>query len=873
MPSDTQYSKMSREQIASVIVTLTNEIASETAQVSVLSLKITELENIINQVPGGLQQQYNDAVFEYTSTSKEYIHISTLYSETISTYSSIMLEISRLRLLSTYTLSSLRALETEYIGMSTQYMERKSTLDADLKYNQDSYNKYINEYGKYTSSVSTYSTDIILYNDMSTLYKTGIVKYDDTLFDFTKVSSITGSNGKFTVVPSGSDGKQAAWTNMPYSEFDIVLNYISSQSYILMLSPLKGDVPSNKTGGSLAINVSNYSTTNIVIYNSTNSIVTPANLHSIFNLTPDNPLHIRYPSSISSILFNTALSTNSKYDFTIPNFLSEYYIGYIFNQKMTLPPYKIDTTKVFGQVTTNTTPAYIEYGFPYLATGVTTTAPWSSYAYSVNSFTNLSFTFMGTGVTVVLSPTNTGSPPLIPGITFGKDRFRRISLPPGVPVLPAAGGQSMINSYTFSYDGTNVKFGDTTFTPSWTRGQPVYIAFIFDSSSAFGSVSFPTNILRIMTWTGNPSPTIPNVSTAALFMSSFTGKQIINSTAQSSMSTSMHNYLSTIDYLSTYISKYDIDTLSKNISIAYHNLSISIELSSIFATSTSTFSYRWNELMADEAAIQSTISSYNFTYSGYLYQSSMISTQIAQYLSNLKVELTILDAGSSEFYEQKRTQILSEVEEYRYAIRERNAFLGVLTAELNIQRLNLYDTIDTIAFDIQSATDSDTISTFTANRIEVVKIQNTLQSEMSKINPINPYYSQVDSILDDEYTFKEEFMSIRSTLYLYERQVLEYPTQKYSIKSYYDTMWAQMNSTIRNVNDTIQYRTDILSTIKANEDIIKQDLLKYPLNKYTFDPFPPDFTYNNTPIPEQSKNPASVSEYAALKPIDFSRIL
>ena len=78
-----------------------------------------------------------------------------------------------------------------------------------------------------------------------------------------------------------------------------------------------------------------------------------------------------------------------------------------------------------------------------------------------------------------------------------------------------------------------------------------------------------------------------------------------------------------------------------------------------------------------------------------------------------------------------------------------------------------------------------------------------------------------------------------------------------------------MNDTIINVNDQIINRTDVLSTIKGAEDSIKQDFSKYPLNVYNFGNFPPNFTYDTTPIPIQSQDPDSVSEYAVLKPINF----
>ena len=245
-----QYNQMSPDTVAKVINVLNNEIATATTKLATLNAKITEVQNEISNVPTGLQYLYDAALMEFKSTSTAYVSVSTSYFVSISTYSSLLSQINGLSSLSSQTVSSLQWYEYQYSTLYSRYITEKTEIDTTVSTNQQIYKNYINQYRQYESTVSTFSGDVIAYRNISTkciATPDTVARYNDSLFDFTGVNSLTGSNGKFTVLPTGSDGTQAIWSKTAYSLFDFTVPYIASQSYIIMLSPKKGDVPSNKT--------------------------------------------------------------------------------------------------------------------------------------------------------------------------------------------------------------------------------------------------------------------------------------------------------------------------------------------------------------------------------------------------------------------------------------------------------------------------------------------------------------------------------------------------------------------------------------------------------------------------------------------------
>jgi len=1177
------YNQMAPQQIAKIVAVLDNQIATGNTRIGELTAQIGVIRNEIYRVPDGILEQYNNVSSQYHSTGAAYYAVSTQYIKNVSTYNGVVTELSTLS--STYisTSAALSSLQGKYSTIMLEYLSTKSTIDADVNLKQSTYDTYIDKYDSYYSTISLCSDNPNIYSD--------------SLFDLTQLGSYTGSNGKFTVTPTGSDGTQAIWSKNSYSQFNLTMGYIPQQSYIIMLSPNKGDTPSTNTQGSIKINVSNQSTNNILIFNNNSIFIT--NTLSTFSLTEQFPLKVYFPSAVSSIEINTA--NNNPYNLminnTIPEYdtISEYYIGFIFNQKMLLNSsmYSINTTTIAPfPFTVSESGNEKTYEVTYPAFPALPNVPYvETYAWSNYSFKTLSFTFMGAGVKVIFSTTNTGRPTKgFPGIFYGRATNRAkftynnseayIESGTGEPLT----GQAMINPATITYDGRDLNL-DGVVCPNIFNGAPIYIGFIFAGTFNIDTTLFPKNILKIMNWTGTPDPlTIPNITPAAINISSFsvlpstcntiinqnillaggegsvntlawspdgitwtglgrtvfdtrvnaiaynarmwvavgynqgsdeytrisiaysedginwkqvrdsqlftfgegfgvawngslwiavggsgngrggqtniayssdgknwqdgnirfqegysitwgngmwiaTGKPnglqsggiaysysgiddwqlatatggnvlftkagrgaawngslwiavgegtntMVSSTdginwtpvANSPFGTDgigrgitwgnnmwvatgarynsagaieigyatstngvfwdrLRKFVKSGTYSAAYngklwaiggdgnqfslitikpenivnfsvleyndngktlfsekclvvvnrnvksLSNYDLSSLKINISNSHFNLSTSIEVSTLFSYETSTFNARMSTLLENEAATESSIRAYMSIYKNFQGSSMSIDEVIANYQSSLTSQLSTLDSGAGDFYTRQKTALLSEVNEYRYAAREYAAFLGVLTADIKLYKLNLYDEIDNLSFQIQIAASQNDLtkkSTLESQRLAMVSTQGIMQTEIEKIVPLDINYSNLDMIFDKEYKFKESFIDVRSTLYSYERNVLQYPDTKWGIQAEYNTKWTQMNNIITNINTQIGYRQNVMQTINDKLAGIKTDLTTPPLNQYKYDAFPPDFPYLYKIIEEQSQDPNSKSNFAVLKPIDFN---
>jgi len=319
--------------------------------------------------------------------------------------------------------------------------------------------------------------------------------------------------------------------------------------------------------------------------------------------------------------------------------------------------------------------------------------------------------------------------------------------------------------------------------------------------------------------------------------------------------------------LSTFIETHDISTVVKNIGL----LQPAIDISTTYGLSTSliinSFSTQISMLYQAQYDIEGFISTYAIDP---IMNDSVIRPMSFNY--DLTGYFSQLDVGAQAFFTQKKQQLLAEVDEYRYAARERNSYLGVLTAELKIQKLNVNEDINTISFQIRAASsnnDMSTQSTLNVTRVGLVQIQAKMQVQIDTIAPLDTKYTQLDEIFDDEANFKASFIDYRSTLHHYERQVLEYPSTKPDVEGIYTQIWGYMDTAVTNVNTQISYRSTVIGEIKAALDPVKTYLHTSPLDAYTFPTFPNDYPYKTTYIQPQLLIDTNTSDYAILSPIKF----
>jgi len=268
---------------------------------------------------------------------------------------------------------------------------------------------------------------------------------------------------------------------------------------------------------------------------------------------------------------------------------------------------------------------------------------------------------------------------------------------------------------------------------------------------------------------------------------------------------------------------------------------------------------------------------------GYIAQQTALQNQltalngdITTINASIATEFGRLDADANTFYSQKRTSMLAEVDEFRYAAREYNSYIGALTAELLIQKLNLFDQVDLLTFQIQSsltANDTVTAGTLQATRNLVTGDQTTIQTLVNTLNPLEVSFNSLDMVFQDERLYKDNFIQQRSTLHRFERNALSSPTLSTTFRTEYLAAWGTLEGYVTTINSKITARNrglDDISTVigQAKTSGLNLMMTKYPT---AFTSFPPveTYPYVRDSFPVQSRTLPMDAAYALLAPIPY----
>lgn len=306
------------------------------------------------------------------------------------------------------------------------------------------------------------------------------------------------------------------------------------------------------------------------------------------------------------------------------------------------------------------------------------------------------------------------------------------------------------------------------------------------------------------------------------------------------------------------------------------NIDTYIKMSTLWGLSTITFQNNYTYWSTVETESQSTLDGYISQKNTLVNQISSLNTDIRGINTSLATEFSKLDVDATTFYSKKRIELLAEVDEFRFAAREYNSYIGALTAELLIQRLNLFDQVDLLTFQIQStivANDQATKAALESTRTVILGDQNVIQTIVNTLNPLEVSFNTVDLHFQDERTYKESFIQLRSTLHVAERNALSSPTMSTSLRTEYMATWATLEGVITTINTRINARNSGLDAISTTLGMERASRLNIVMAKYpnAFTPFPPvaNYPYGRATMPIQTRLFAMNDVYALMAPIPF----
>lgn len=316
--------------------------------------------------------------------------------------------------------------------------------------------------------------------------------------------------------------------------------------------------------------------------------------------------------------------------------------------------------------------------------------------------------------------------------------------------------------------------------------------------------------------------------------------------------------------------------LTKHIQQTSTNINMYVEISTGYSVGSPQFVSQYQYWSTMEVQAVSTVDSYMKQRSQLIQQRDSLNGEITTLRNNLRGQLSQLDTAANTFYSKKLSELQNEVLEFQNASRECNAYTGLLTAQMMYKKLELFDTVDALAFYIQSTVTNTTLQeTLQTQQNNIIADQTSLQTQVDRLNPIDVKFMELDGFYTNEFTFKTSFLNLRSTLHAMERNVIANPTSRDSIKTTYEKLWGDMNTAINSANTQIRSRQTKWNEISSILDTVKNALKISPLDKYasSFDPFITfyPYTYNQIAPQDATQTITVISEYALLPAIDFTK--
>lgn len=220
----------------------------------------------------------------------------------------------------------------------------------------------------------------------------------------------------------------------------------------------------------------------------------------------------------------------------------------------------------------------------------------------------------------------------------------------------------------------------------------------------------------------------------------------------------------------------------------------------------STIQY-WSTL---EQQALSSISAFTYNKQVLLQQRDTLNGEIEGLKTNLRTGLNNLDRSAWTFFSTKRTQLINEALEYKNATAQLSAYLGMLSAEYTMKKLDLSDDYDTLSLQITNAIQTNNLTLKTsleAQRNAIPPDQTGMDTQIKDLNVLEQKFIELDGKYNEEIALKNTFITKRSTMYMYERNLLWNPASRNSILAEYNALWENptegINALMARISETI----------------------------------------------------------------------
>lgn len=208
------------------------------------------------------------------------------------------------------------------------------------------------------------------------------------------------------------------------------------------------------------------------------------------------------------------------------------------------------------------------------------------------------------------------------------------------------------------------------------------------------------------------------------------------------------------------------------------------------------------QLWAEQARITSSIS--NFDRTIFLLQQSTIQ------------EFTQLGGQINTFYTDKTTQIQNQILKIKYSVQEWESFFGYVISQCMITKLQVYNTIDLLTYQIQQTPDSSK----SAAIIQYSTDQATMQLIIDALNPLITNINDIYQTITAELALRSTFIGNYKQKTMMELNVFSSPESKANYSTTYPALLNTIAANVTNINASISSRSGKIQTFIATFDNI-----------------------------------------------------
>jgi len=224
------------------------------------------------------------------------------------------------------------------------------------------------------------------------------------------------------------------------------------------------------------------------------------------------------------------------------------------------------------------------------------------------------------------------------------------------------------------------------------------------------------------------------------------------------------------------------------------------------------------QLWAEQTRITSSISKYDNTIF-WLGQSTI-------------QEHTKLRGSVETFYTDKLRQIQSQILQVKYSVKEWESFIGYIISQCMITKLQLYNSIDLLAYQLQQSPGDATKSAL-LNQQSLDQI--AMQAIVDSLTPLTAATSYIYTTIQQELQLRSDFINVRKRMTIIELDVFVSPSKKSSYIVEYPQLRQQLIEKRDSINSSINMRksriqTNLMSVFNAQMPNIQ--MLNTPPKSY-----------------------------------------